>query len=95
MKTAFYCLFFCVAMAGCERDEAKTTDCPIRFSSSVFNSSTSVIANPSPPKHPCDYMTARKNGVEWAVYAKTTFGFENDTLYLPGSGAEETFPAPI
>jgi hypothetical protein len=90
MKTAFYGLVFCVVIAGCEGDDAKTTDCPIRFSSPVSNSSASVIANPTPPTHPCDYITARKNDVEWTVHAKTSFGFENDTLYVHGSGNEET-----
>lgn len=83
----FYFLLLCVILAAaCKDDDAKPADCPIQFSSSI-----NMLTSPATrKKHPCDYITASKNGAQWAVHATSSFGFENDTLYVYGSGNEET-----
>jgi hypothetical protein len=88
MKNFVLHLFFCLVIVGCKDDEVETIDCPVKLSSSY--SSASVVANATPPKHPCDYITALKNGEEWTVWATTHFGSKNDTLYVGGVGNEET-----
>ena len=87
MKTIFFHLFLCVVLLGCEEDDANTSNCPIKFSSS-----TSQLLAPGSltPAYPCDYIKARKNLEMWTVHAITSFGFQNDTLYVNGSGNEES-----
>lgn len=89
MKNVFLCLSFCVVLVGCD-DEVKTTDCPIQFTSVRPSPSYSMMLNPVPPEHQCDYITARKNGQAWTVRATTAFVEQNDTLYVHGFGHDET-----
>lgn len=87
MKNLLLCSFTCAVLLGCDRDDVKKTECPVEFSHSA-----STIVNPSPPRYPCDYITAQKNGVSWTIHSTSSFAVENknDTLYIFGMGNEES-----
>lgn len=85
MKNLIVYFFICAVLVGCDKDDAESLGCPVEFSAAA-----STIANPSPAKYPCDYITAQKNGKKWTMHSTATFGIDNDTLYVFASGTEET-----
>ena len=82
------CLVFSLVLGGCEDDDAPALfDCPFTSSPPALAAS---MDPPSPPKHPCDFVKAQKNGMQWSAHAATSFRTGSDTLNITAQVNEET-----
>lgn len=88
MKRIILCaaLLISVMLSCKDDDDAKAPDCG-RNLTELYDTR---IADPSPPKYPCDYLFAKKNGSDWNVYATTSYLNDSDTLVIYGMGSEKS-----
>jgi hypothetical protein len=77
--------FLALTVISCKNDDQNIDDC--NFSHN--NSFSSMVANPEPPEHPCDYVSAEKNGELWKVHGITSYTLQGDTLNITGYNFDE------
>jgi hypothetical protein len=82
MKNSIFLFLLSVAVLSCKDDDPKTSDC------SFSEKPVSQVANPSPPKYPCDYLYAKKAGSDWKVQSESFYA--DDTLTIAGFGHEQS-----